>query len=207
MLYVKKALPMDQCTERPLALHEGNSPPTSLSFRTGTAALVGSREYGIDVQMQLDPEADKVFVDRVQIQQVLTNLIRNGIDAMIDAPVRSLIIRSTAGPDGLATVSVEDTGSGIDESMAPQLFQPFVSTKSEGMGLGLADVGGEHLGWAQPTRREPVTFSLAAGRRGMGRHRTDPPSRCDGPGSDTRRGQPRRGEVGVACRAGVHGPG
>jgi two-component system sensor kinase FixL len=101
-------------------------------------ALVGSREYGIDVQMQLDPGADKVFVDRIQIQQVLTNLIRNGIDAMIDAPVRSLIIRSTAGPDGLTTVSVEDTGSGIDESMAPQLFQPFVTSKKTGMGVGLS---------------------------------------------------------------------
>ena len=101
-------------------------------------ALVGSREYGIDVQMQLDPEADKVFVDRVQIQQVLTNLIRNGIDAMIDAPVRSLIIRSTVGPGGLATISVEDTGPGIDKSIAPQLFQPFVTSKKTGMGVGLS---------------------------------------------------------------------
>lgn len=101
-------------------------------------ALVGSREYGIDVQVQLDPRADEVFVDRVQIQQVLTNLIRNGIDAMIDAPIRSLVIRGSAGPDNFVTVSIEDTGSGIDENMAPQMFQPFVTSKKTGMGVGLS---------------------------------------------------------------------
>ena len=101
-------------------------------------ALVGSREYGIDVQIHLDPIADEVFVDRVQIQQVLTNLIRNGIDAMIDAPARSLVIRSTAGPDDFVTLSIEDSGSGIDEAIEPQLFQPFVTSKKTGMGVGLS---------------------------------------------------------------------
>lgn len=101
-------------------------------------ALVGSREHGIDVQIQLDHEADAVFVDRIQVQQVLTNLIRNAIDAMINSPVRSLTIRTSAGPDDQVTVCVEDTGSGIDETVAPQLFQPFVTSKVTGMGVGLS---------------------------------------------------------------------
>lgn len=101
-------------------------------------ALVGSREHGIDVQMQLDHDADQVFVDRIQVQQVLTNLIRNAIDAMIDSQVRSLTIRTTAGPDDQVTVCVEDTGSGISESVASELFQPFVTSKQTGMGVGLS---------------------------------------------------------------------
>ena len=73
--------------------------PESLSrlvTEANALALVGSREHGIDVQVQLDPNADKVFVDRIQIQQVIVNLIRNAIDAMLDSPLRSLTIRTEA---------------------------------------------------------------------------------------------------------------
>jgi two-component system, LuxR family, sensor kinase FixL len=101
-------------------------------------ALVGSREYGIEVQVQLDPHADEVFVDRIQVQQVLTNLIRNAIDAMMDSRLRSLRICSKAGPEDFVTVTVEDTGSGISPEIASQLFQPFVSSKQTGMGVGLS---------------------------------------------------------------------
>jgi|SRR6185437_1777756 len=100
-------------------------------------ALVGSREHGMDVQLSLDSRADMVFVDRIQIQQVLVNLIRNAIDAMIDAPVRRLSIR-TGRLDGQTQVTVEDTGSGISEAIAEQLFQPFVTSKQNGMGIGLS---------------------------------------------------------------------
>jgi two-component system sensor kinase FixL len=99
--------------------------------------LVGSREHGIDVQVSLDPRADLVFVDRIQVQQVLVNLIRNAIDAMIDAPVRKLSIR-TARQDAFTRVTVEDTGSGISDAIADQLFQPFVTSKQTGMGIGLS---------------------------------------------------------------------
>jgi two-component system sensor kinase FixL len=101
-------------------------------------ALVGSREHGIDVQVNVDPAADCVFVDRIQIQQVLFNLIRNAIEAMLDSPVRALAISTNAGPEDLVTVCIQDTGSGISESVAPQLFQPFVTSKSKGMGIGLS---------------------------------------------------------------------
>jgi two-component system sensor kinase FixL len=101
-------------------------------------ALVGSREHGIEVQVQLDPDADLVFVDRIQVQQVLTNLIRNAIDAMIDSSQKSLLIRTAAKPQGFVAVTVEDTGPGVSESVAAELFQPFVTSKSSGMGIGLS---------------------------------------------------------------------
>ena len=101
-------------------------------------ALVGSKEHGIDVQVTLDPAVVEVFVDRIQIQQVLFNLIRNAIEAMIESPIRQLAITSKAGPGEFVTVSIEDTGAGIDETIAPQLFQPFITSKQKGMGIGLS---------------------------------------------------------------------
>ena len=101
-------------------------------------ALVGSREHGIDVQVHLDPKCNHVFVDRIQIQQVLFNLIRNAIDAMLETPERSLTISSKAEPAGFVTVCVQDTGSGVGEGLAPQLFQPFITSKETGMGIGLS---------------------------------------------------------------------
>jgi two-component system sensor kinase FixL len=101
-------------------------------------ALVGSREHGIDVQLELDPSADSVLVDRIQIQQVLVNLIRNAIDAMMETEVRCLAIRTAPHGDGLAEIIIEDSGSGIREAIAAQLFQPFITSKQNGMGIGLS---------------------------------------------------------------------
>jgi two-component system, LuxR family, sensor kinase FixL len=109
-----------------------------LVTESNALALVGSREHGIDVQVNLDPHSNHVFVDRIQIQQVLFNLIRNAIDAMMDSPLRSLTISSRPEPEGFVTVSIEDTGAGIDEKLADQLFQPFVTSKRTGMGIGLS---------------------------------------------------------------------
>ena len=101
-------------------------------------ALVGSREHGIDVQLMLDPSADKVLVDRIQIQQVLVNLIRNAIDAMMDTELRCLVLRTGRDGQGFVEVTIEDTGSGISDAIAAQLFQPFVTSKQNGMGIGLS---------------------------------------------------------------------
>jgi two-component system sensor kinase FixL len=100
-------------------------------------ALVGSREHGIEVQLSLDAAGDLVFVDRIQVQQVLVNLIRNAIDAMMKSPVRRLSVR-TAAEDSFTRVTVEDTGGGISEAIREQLFQPFVTSKPSGMGIGLS---------------------------------------------------------------------
>lgn len=111
---------------------------TRLVAEANALALVGSREHGIEIQVSLDAEANTVFVDRVQIEQVLVNLIRNGIDAMTSCDVRALTISSVAGPDNCVTISVEDSGTGVSADIAPQLFQPFVTSKKAGMGIGLS---------------------------------------------------------------------
>lgn len=110
---------------------------SALMTEATALALVGSREHGIDVQVNLDSRADRVFVDRVQIQQVLFNLVRNAMEAMLDSSARALTITATADQE-FVTMSVEDTGSGVSETLAPQLFQPFITSKQSGMGIGLS---------------------------------------------------------------------
>jgi two-component system sensor kinase FixL len=101
-------------------------------------ALVGTREHAIEVEIDLDPGAPlMVLADRIQIQQVLVNLIRNAIDAMIGSPRRHLRIVTRRGGE-FVTVSVTDTGSGLDEGVADKLFQPFITSKQAGMGVGLS---------------------------------------------------------------------
>ncbi|HZD89099.1 MAG TPA: ATP-binding protein, partial [Pseudolabrys sp.] len=73
-----------------------------------------------------------------QIQQVLLNLIRNAMDAMEESPKRDLVITVASAHENLAEVSVADTGSGIQPEVAEQLFTPFVTTKRQGMGVGLS---------------------------------------------------------------------
>ncbi|MEZ6024048.1 MAG: ATP-binding protein [Hyphomonadaceae bacterium] len=96
-----------------------------------------------------------MLVDRVQIQQVILNLVRNAIDAMIDHPRRDLLVATSAADGGMAMVSVTDSGPGIDEGAAARLFQPFVTTKAQGMGVGLSisrTIVESHGGriWAEP---------------------------------------------------------
>lgn len=101
-------------------------------------ALIGAGERGIEVRITLDPRADKVLIDRIQVQQVILNLVRNALEAMTDSEVRRLHIRSKPGSPGFVEVSIEDSGPGLPSPVAERLFEPFVSTKSEGMGLGLS---------------------------------------------------------------------
>lgn len=104
-----------------------------------TLALVGAREGGIETVFRLDPSATQVFADRIQIQQVLVNLIRNAIEAMAEAaPPRSLEIATVLREGGFVEVSVADSGAGLAPEVARNLFQPFVTTKRKGMGLGLS---------------------------------------------------------------------
>jgi two-component system sensor kinase FixL len=104
-----------------------------------TLALVGVREAGISVSFRLDPHADLVLADRIQIQQVLVNLIRNAMEVMIETPnERRLEIATAVAADEHVEVSVSDTGAGLAPEVERQLFQPFVTTKLKGMGLGLS---------------------------------------------------------------------
>jgi two-component system sensor kinase FixL len=130
-------------------------------------ALVGAKELGVRVTMQFDPRADVVLADRVQIQQVVINLLRNGIDAMRTTEQPELNVRVEDQGDGFAKVTVTDTGAGIDEDVKARLFQPFMTTKKEGMGVGLSicrTIVEAHGGsiWAQnnPGRGASFAFTL-----------------------------------------------
>jgi two-component system, LuxR family, sensor kinase FixL len=99
--------------------------------------LVGSADTNVKVHLELDPSISPNLIDKVQIQQVLINLIRNAIEAMHDSPRRHLTIRTEAEEDAIE-VGVSDTGPGLSEEVAARLFQPFVTTKEKGMGIGLS---------------------------------------------------------------------
>ncbi len=101
-------------------------------------ALIGAREMGIDVDLALDPQAETVFVAGVQVQQVLVNLIRNAAEAMESSDRRRLSIRTQRLSKELVQVSVTDSGQGFAPESLDRLFEPFFSTKGEGMGLGLS---------------------------------------------------------------------
>lgn len=104
----------------------------------GALALIGVRDQNVRVRYQISPSVEMVIVDKVQIQQVLLNLIRNAIEAMAESDRRELLIAVSAVDDNMVAFSVTDTGSGIAPEIAEQLFQPFITTKRQGMGVGLS---------------------------------------------------------------------
>src|SRR5690606_38738522 len=101
-------------------------------------ALVGAKEVGGRVRYEFGPGAERVVADRVQVQQVVLTRVRNAIDAMAEHPRRELVVSTAAVDDEMAQISVADTGPGVDEAAAARLFQPFVTTKPSGMGVGLS---------------------------------------------------------------------
>ncbi|HEY0224222.1 MAG TPA: PAS domain S-box protein [Pseudolabrys sp.] len=109
---------------------------TKLVEEAGALALVGVRD--VHVRFELDPAVDQVWADKVQIQQVLINLIRNAMEAMADSDRRELTVRSRPLADDMVEVRVTDTGPGIAPEIAGHLFQPFFTTKVHGMGVGLS---------------------------------------------------------------------
>ena len=90
------------------------------------------------VVFRFDASNDRVIADRVQIQQVVLNLIRNAIEAMEGLPRRELIVTTEPADDNMIAVIVADTGAGLAKEILPKLFEPFVSTKANGMGVGLS---------------------------------------------------------------------
>jgi two-component system sensor kinase FixL len=104
----------------------------------GALALVGSREKGVRTVFDFTSDNDQVFVDRIQIQQVLTNLMRNAIEAMKQTEKKEIRVSVCSGNMGLLTVTVEDSGPGISPEIAQDIFKPFTTTKAGGMGIGLS---------------------------------------------------------------------
>jgi len=110
---------------------------SKLTEEASALALVGAKERGVHVRFDLDPSADLVLADKVQIQQVMLNLMRNAIEAMEGSDRREMTISSERDGDTVS-ITVADTGSGISEEVASHLFQPFITSKPHGMGVGLS---------------------------------------------------------------------
>jgi len=128
-------------------------------------ALVGAREVGIKTVFRFASHTDMVMVEKVQIQQVLLNLMRNAVEAMQDSERKELLVTTSVPNGDKITVSVADTGSGLSEEITERLFQPFVTTKPAGMGVGLSISkriveahGGEM--WVEPNPSGGAIFSF-----------------------------------------------
>ena len=100
--------------------------------------LLGAHGQNIHITTQIDPDARIAEINRIQIQQVLINLMRNAMEAMGETERRELAIRISAADEGMIEFELADTGPGLPAEAAAQLFKPFVSTKARGMGLGLS---------------------------------------------------------------------
>jgi two-component system, LuxR family, sensor kinase FixL len=115
-----------------------NLPLGSLINDATTLGLVGAKEKGVQWWIEIDPGIGNVLADRVQIQQVMFNLMRNAIEAMENSPDKHLTIRARPSGEDRVEISVCDSGPGILPEVQQTLFQPFISTKGQGMGLGLS---------------------------------------------------------------------
>ena len=126
-------------------------------------ALVGAKEEGVKTLFRYSSYTDMVLVEKVQIQQVLLNLIRNAMEAMHDFGRKELTVVSSAANNGMIEVSVADTGHGVADEIADRLFQPFITTKPAGMGVGLSiskriiEAQGGAM-WAEPNQGGGTVF-------------------------------------------------
>jgi two-component system sensor kinase FixL len=124
-----------------LSKGEADRQPESLPQlleEAGALAMIGAREKGVHLTFRIDPQTQQVMADKVQIQQVTLNLIRNAIEAMEGSERRDLVVGAAPGAGDLVEVFVSDTGQGISPEFTAKLFQPFMTTKDQGMGVGLS---------------------------------------------------------------------
>jgi two-component system sensor kinase FixL len=140
-------------------------------------ALIGARERGVRVQLRVAADLPEALCDKVQVQQVVVNLVRNAMEAMEGSERRELSIVASLDEDGAIAVAVADTGPGIAPEIAERLFQPFVTTKAQGMGVGLSICrsiveahGGRLAAAPDPAGGTVFSFSLPAAS-GSGRAR------------------------------------
>lgn len=136
--------------------------------------LVGGEASARQISLTLQLQADLPFVcgDRIQLQQVVLNLILNAIEAITEAPdgPQEIEVHTRPEPSTTVTVSVHDSGIGLDADDLQRIFDPFFSTKADGMGMGLAMSRAiilTHQGriWAtpNPNRGLIVSFSIPTG--------------------------------------------
>jgi two-component system sensor kinase FixL len=103
-------------------------------------AITDARAHNVRLMLDLAPELEQIVVNRVEIQQVVLNLVRNAIEALEGVPPerRDIVLRTAPGPAANVELCVIDSGPGVDASIVDRLFSPFVTTKPAGAGLGLA---------------------------------------------------------------------
>jgi two-component system, LuxR family, sensor kinase FixL len=119
----------------------------------------------VDIVLELDRDLPPVCGDRVQLQQVLLNLMLNGFEAMAEQAIdsRQLVVRTQQVDAKHIQVAVQDCGSGLNEDELARIFEPFYSTKPNGMGMGLSicqsilEIHGGRL-WAANNQDRGATF-------------------------------------------------
>lgn len=96
------------------------------------------RDRSIELSLEFGPDTRTVLADRIQLQQVLVNLLRNAAEAMAESPKRIITLSAMPSGEDHVTVCVEDSGPGVSPEVKRHLFSPFVTTKASGMGVGLS---------------------------------------------------------------------
>jgi len=155
--FIRKSEPEQQAEDIGILIEEASA-----------IALVGARERGIAVHLQAASGTPAVFVDKIQIQQVIVNLMRNAVEAMEGSLRRELTIEAARSVTAdRIVVSIADTGPGLAAEVADHLFQPFVTTKEQGIGVGLSICrsiieghGGKLVADANPSGGTIFSFDL-----------------------------------------------
>ena len=132
-------------------------------------ALLGFRDANVHVQLDLNHHQDVILADRVQLQQVVFNLVRNAIEATAGKPHRLITIVTEHGDPKWLVVKITDNGPGLSEDVASQIFEPFTTTKRDGMGVGLSisrTIVASHGGrlWHEPAAGGGATFCFTVPR-------------------------------------------
>jgi two-component system sensor kinase FixL len=163
-------------TMRDLATRGGTEQkPESLSGILGEIEFIINlmvRDAGARIFYNLYNGSDTVLADRIQIQQLVVNLVRNAIDAVAKFPDREIRISTRPDADGKLLTTVEDSGPGVDAAVMGRVFQPLASTKAAGMGLGLSicrAIVENHGGriWVEPSSLGGAAFSFVLARTGL----------------------------------------
>jgi len=136
-----------------------------LVMEAAELALMGTRQKGISIKVDADLPGIMIVADRIQIQQVLLNLLRNAAEAVADREGGTIALLAEAR-ERMVQISVADNGPGLADEIRDRLFQPFVSTKKTGMGVGLSichNIATAHEGqlWAEPNPGGGTIFRLS----------------------------------------------